>query len=266
MIMKRVPLIILIVLIVISLIWFYPLIRSVAVMSAYSAFHDKNSIMVQKGFEIDIPGGTSTPKRDWYPFTITFNAGNFSGQSRMSIIYNFPAFDTVRRTSMLYNADSDYYSSFYGAYVIEKEDGSPYGIYGTNIDYDEISSAFRYDYINLVLKSFENRAFEFTPMEWDIKNSEYMGYDSWTVIDAVIKTSGTSHGYNGFRRSYLQYGRPVYNAGDEFPEVLMSGRLYIRYFSEYRCTIAMYIMSPDKDVLEACDSYILSKSRIIQHR
>lgn len=51
----------------------FAVFRSVAVMAPYSIYHSHKSVQAQKGFDIDIPGGLSTPGSDWYPFVMTFN-------------------------------------------------------------------------------------------------------------------------------------------------------------------------------------------------
>ena len=41
----------------------YPV--SLAVMKVYSGMHEKESIMVQKGITLEIPGGGITKEKDW---------------------------------------------------------------------------------------------------------------------------------------------------------------------------------------------------------
>ena len=71
----------------------------------------------------------------------------------------------------------------------------------------------------------------------------------------------------GFRRSYLQYGRCAYDPKDygleDFAPVHMKGRLYAKYFSEWDTSIFFYIMTGDEQVLERCDAEILSKSILV---
>ena len=55
-------------------------VLSLGVMSVYSGIHEKNSIMAEKGIELDIPGGDETPEKDWYPFVMTFNPGSSFGR------------------------------------------------------------------------------------------------------------------------------------------------------------------------------------------
>ena len=85
-------------------------------MSVYSTIHEKDSIMAEAGFKIDIPGGLSTKGRDWYPFVMTFNADGYKARGGliegMTILYNFPAFNLLSRTNTFYEPDSLYNSSF----------------------------------------------------------------------------------------------------------------------------------------------------------
>ncbi|MBN1624200.1 MAG: hypothetical protein JW903_07510, partial [Clostridia bacterium] len=257
--MKRVPYIVLMIIMAFGIFWFFPLLRSVSVMSAYSAIHENRSIMKQAGFSLNIPGGISTPEKDWYSFPMTFNAGEFTEGARMSIIYNFPAFDGISRSSRLFDEDSPYNSAFYGAYVIKKDDGTPYGLTDNELNTDEVAYAFEYDYVKLVLKSLGNEEFYFSPIQYETSQTDYLGFSDWIMVDAVINTNGTSHNSEEFRRSYIQYGNPRKNAPENFPPILLVGRLYIRYFEEYNCTIAMYIMARREEVIIECDKNILSK-------
>ena len=85
----------------------YPV--SLAVMKIYSGIHERDSIMTEKGIELRIPGGGVTREKDWYPFVMTFNddAGfrRFTGEAdvKLTILYNFPAFDLSKGCSRLYD-------------------------------------------------------------------------------------------------------------------------------------------------------------------
>lgn len=104
----------------------YPV--SLAVMKIYSGIHEHDSIMAEKGIELRIPGGGVTWEKDWYPFVMTFNddAGfrRFTGEAdvKLTILYNFPAFDLLKGCSRLYDPASPYYNGFYGAYLVCYED------------------------------------------------------------------------------------------------------------------------------------------------
>lgn len=103
--------------------------RSVAVMSVYSRMNGRGSLTAEKGLRIRMPGGLSTLKKDWYPFVMTFEAGTDFGRAagcpgaRLTILYNFGAFGLQGRSS-LYDPDSPYFNSFYGAYLWSSRRGS----------------------------------------------------------------------------------------------------------------------------------------------
>lgn len=106
---------------------FSKLILSLSVMSVYSGMHERQSIMEAKGIELSIPGGGATKETDWYPFVMTFNPSEvsfcrFIGETnrKLTILYNFPAFDLRwgKGCSRLYDPTSPYYNAFYGAYLV----------------------------------------------------------------------------------------------------------------------------------------------------
>ncbi|MBT7122858.1 MAG: hypothetical protein HN948_07595, partial [Clostridia bacterium] len=207
--MKKSVVAISLILVALALLWFYFPLRSLVVMSYYSNDHAKQSVMRQNEFEIDIPSG-----RGWYPFVMTYNASGFTSFSKqgakMSIMYNFGAFDFTKRTSSLYDKQSDKYSSFYGAYVVQ-EDGGVFGFDDDgSIDLSEVSLAVEYDYTKLVIRDFgcDNQTFEIGDfvIEEDVA---YAGSTGWTRIDAVMVSNGAAHNYDGYMLPYLQYGRPM---------------------------------------------------------
>ncbi|MBN2559219.1 MAG: hypothetical protein JXB33_10745 [Clostridia bacterium] len=263
--MKKAAFVFLIAAVIFSMFWFFYPFRSILVMSVYSAIHRQDSIMTQEGFSLEIPGGAATPGRDWFVMPMTYNAGDFKGRpgigTDMSIIYNFPAFNPLTRTNSFYETDSGYCSAFYGAYVLRTDDKTPYGFTPSgNPDIDEILAAFKYDYTVLVLESLGCTDAVFEVIDYDMEPADYLGYDGWTKLDARIHTNSVSHSYVGSRRSYLQYGRPLNDPPEDFPKIEINGRLYIRYFPELGSTVAMYVMAPDRILLEDCDSKLLGKS------
>ena len=46
---------------------------SLSVMSVYSKICEQESILKEKGMELEIPGGCEAEEPDWYPFVMTFN-------------------------------------------------------------------------------------------------------------------------------------------------------------------------------------------------
>ena len=256
---------------VIAAALFWNPLRSLAVMSVYSAIHSNKSILADNDFKIKIPGGQATPERDWSPLVMTFNAENFrarSGEiSGMTIMYNFPAFDLRTGKNPIYDMDSSFNSSFYGAYVVESSNNVAFGYDAKGeINHDEIMNAFKYDYVNLVLDDLGEKNFEFIIETSVSSDAKYLDYYDWVKVNAKIQTNSVSHFSTGFKRNYIQYGSPPKSIREHFPGVIMYGRLYIRYFPEYETTVIMYVMSPDIDVLNDCDENLLSKSEIIDKR
>ncbi|MFO7612946.1 MAG: hypothetical protein R6W99_10810 [Clostridia bacterium] len=265
--MKKAAFIFLIAAVIFSMFWFYYPFRSILMMSVYSAIHRQDSIMKQEGFSVEIPGGATTPGRDWFVMPMTYNADVFNGrhgsETDMSIIYNFPAFNPLTRTNSFYESDSGYCSAFYGAYILRTDDETPYGFTKAgNPDTSEVLAAFKYDYAVLVLESLGCTDAMFEVIDYETGLAAYIGYDGWTVMDAHLLTNSVSHSYVESKRSYLQFGRPLDDPPEDFPVMEMNGRLYIRYFPEFGCTVAMYIVAPDKDVLEKCDNELLGKSML----
>ncbi len=246
-----------------------PYVRSLAVMKVYSYMNEKESLMKERGIEIDIPGGGATEKADWYPFVMTYNADSdfrlYTGDSdvRLTIMYNFPAFDLSKGCSRLYDDESLYYNGFYGAYGADgrlgfKQDGS--------FDENEAAVVPEFDMKKLVLEDLGMERSQ-TVFEWQttavLENVSYAGYDGWTRVDADMTVSGTNHSPVKNYRNYIQYGKPDYDVnGEEFAPVSMKGRLYARYFEEQDVSIYFYVMARSFDAVEDCDENILSKSKI----
>ncbi len=260
--MKKLKVLISLLIISLFIFWFFYPLRSLVVMSVYSTSHAKESVMKQSGFEIDIPSG-----RGWYPFVMTYNADgfrNYSGiDADMSIMYNFGSFDMLKRTSFIYDKQSDKYSSFYGAYVVKQKDGIFAFDDSGNLDIDELSLAVKYDYTKLVIQDFgcSEPVFVLDGYEKD-DSVTFAGTDGWVRVDASLTVNGAAHNYNGYRTPYLQYGRPMEKYDDSFKIISLYGRVYTKYFEEYGCTVMAYIIAPAADALEECDSEILSRTTI----
>lgn len=262
----------------------YPL--SLAVMKVYSGIHEKDSVMAEKGIELEIPGGDVTEEKDWYPFVMTFNdsAGfrRFIGENdfrkiygtkaplELTILYNFPAFDLLKGCSMLYDPKSPYYNSFYGAYLVSgyTAEGLPYGFSADGkLDLEAASQVPQFDFQKLVLEDLgisENQEV----FDWELQSIredvDYAGSSGWTRLDAALTVNGVIHRKEDFRRSYLQYGSCAYVPEDcgleAFAPVTMNGRLYGKYFAAWDISIFFYVMASDEGVLERCDAEILAKS------
>lgn len=245
----------------------FPQIRSYFIMSYYSFCFKQDSIMEKNGFKIDIPGGLTTKERDWYPFVMTFNDKNISSAIKedidLTILYNFGAFESGR--SLFYKEDSNYYSAFYGAYVVKSKDKDrKYGFKNDQINIDEITKLASRDIETLVLRSIGYKSPKVSYQEKDSpKKLDYLSYDNWTMMDSIIYSQGPIHKPNENHRAYIQYGKPPADyQGVDFPPVKLYGRMYCRYFQEYDVTIIMYIIAPNFEILDKTDDEILSKTLI----
>ncbi len=268
---------------------------SLGVMSVYSGMHERGSIMQEKGIELSIPGGAQTAETDWYPFVMTFNPSaesfcRFTGETdrRLTILYNFPAFDLRwgKGCSRLYDVRSPYYNAFYGAYLVTDGDAAesgpgtkadfcaadsgrpPFGFDADgNLDLDKTGLVPQYDFEKLVLGDF-GIAPQDMRFDWSVRSvrkiDEFLGYEDWTCVDADLTVSGAFHRAHGFRQSYLQYGTPKYDAypDEPFTPVSMRGRVYARYFPQWNSSIFFYVMAPSQDVVDRCDREILQKSKL----
>lgn len=249
---------------------------SMAVMGVYSKMNETTSLLKSEDIGLSIPGGLTTLRSDWYPFVMTFEADRgfrrFTGDSslHLTILYNFPAFSPVKGCSRLYDTASPYYNSFYGAYLVKDDDGNAYGFTrqpdGTLYpDTSAVATVPNYDFWQLVLSEF-GLTRESAVFDWNITEiSEpvfYAGEDGFYRMDATLTVNGSSHEYDGFTPSYLQYGTPNFPVTDPLAPVQMYGRLYGKYLEEKQVSLFYYIVAADKDILEECDKNILSESTL----
>jgi len=251
---------------------YFQYVKSLAVMSVYSASEYNNSVMKNNDIDIRIPGGLSTLEKDWYPFVMTFNptASSFSQRVgrdvEISIMYNFGAFEYLKGASSYYDADSPYYNSFYGAYVIHDENQA----FGFNSDGTlneaELSIVPNYDMRILVLKSIgcPSPTFDYTVDDITYNNS-YLDTVGWTIMTSTIETQSPIHAVKKDYQAYIQYGKPSpadYD-GLDFPMMTLYGRVYAKYFEDEQVTVCFYIIGSDLEAMDRCDSEILQKSQLI---
>ncbi len=246
----------------------FPYIRSLAVMSLYSPYCAKNSIMETENFELSIPSGEG-----WYPFVMTYEADeDFSSyielpDTKLTILYNFPAFSLKNGCSRFFDEASPYYSSFYGAYLVHRADGEPFGFSSdmSNPDENRISDIAKFDFFTLVLDDFgltlDERVFK-NSLTSELSNVSFLGYDGWTQISSDLTVNGANHEKKGFVSSYLQYGSPNFPVSSDFAPVKMKSIVYARYFPDWDTAIFFYVMSPSEEVCESCVQTILSRSTL----
>ena len=264
---------------------------SLSVMSVYSKICEQESILKEKGMELEIPGGCEAEKPDWYPFVMTFNPGqsaieNYLGEkgSRLTILYNFPAFDLRwgKGCSRLYDDTSPYYNGFYGAYILSSDDESQQekrsekavsAVSEKTITAEPnqqrliklIGKITQFDYQRLVIGDFPIELDQET-FQWKIrqikKKASVAGSDGWLRIDADMLVNGALHQRKSFVRSYLQYGSPKYDVMTDFAPVEMKGRVYAKYLEEQDVTVFFYVLARTDEVLENCDRTMLQTAHL----
>ncbi len=245
-------------------------LRSMAIMAPYSAYCKRDSIESHTGIKVSIPGGMETGERDWYPLTLFYDAGeefsSYIGRDlRLNIYYNFPAYDLWAGCSFLYDEQSPYYNSFYGAYLVEGGEGFGFDETG-EIDTEEAARVIWFDLFRLVLDDFgldpEDGVFEWEETARSAPE-HYASVEDWRRVDGTLRVSGVAHEARDFCRSYLQYGKPAETPEEDFAPTRLYGRLIGHYFAEKDVSLFFYILSGDLSVLESCDRRLLSQSRVI---
>lgn len=250
---------------------FFEYLKSVTVMSFSSSIERKHSVLKEENITLDIPGGLITKKKDWYPLVMTFNASEpfskYIGRDvKLSILYNFGAFNYLEGTSLFYKPQSEYYTSFYGAYVVKDQTG-PFGYYKDgNPNYEEMFSVPEYDMRYLVLASLgcTNPTFELGSRVIT-SNKTLLGYEDWQVVEGTVITNSPIHQKNERKLSYIQYGTPPkYADGIEaFPLIKLHAKLYARYFEEKQCSIFFYILTPNAKTIKEWESEILFNTEFL---
>jgi hypothetical protein len=256
---KRVWLLIIAVLVIVFIASpLFPFVRSMVVMGVYDAINEKKSLMREENIRLHIPGGLSTWKSDWYPFVMTFVADRayevYSGEdnAKLTILYNFPAFSMTAGCSLLYDTESPYYNSFYGAYLVR--DVSNEALAKGEGVAEEAARIARFDFFRLVLGDFglapSAQVFDFQVTKEE-KDISFLGYEGWVRLTADLKVNGSAHERGEFVTSYLQYGAPEFAfEGQAFAPVSMKGLIYARYFQEWDAGVYFYVMGGEDIYLE----------------
>ena len=246
---------------VLVIIFMAPFTRSLVIMSASNLYNSRESIVAKEDIDIEIP----IDRKNWYPLMLNFNAKeSFSYWTKedisLDIYYNFASFDLLEGFSRVYDPDSPYYSSFYGAYLVQRKDGRPYGFDPNDtsvINVEEVERVARFDSTLLVLGDLgitKNQLVFDAKVEKIIEDVEYAGSYGWSRVDSVMLTNGMLHHQKEKTPlSYLQIGSPskaLSRDHEDFSPIEMYGIVIGKWFPEYRCSIFFYIMSPSKEVCE----------------
>lgn len=252
------------------MLFFSPLfqyIKSLIVMSANNYYQDNHSLLKEEQITLKMPGGLSTPKKDWYPLVNIFNQSEgfsdyYGNDVKLSILYNFASFDYSKGYSYYYDETSEFFNAFYGAYIVKGNDVT-FGYDKNGLpDYSEMAMVPKYDMEKLVLKGFgcEESTFDFS-----IDNDyiiDLFDYKDWNVIEATIITNSPLHKTTKYKQAYLQYGKPPKNVSieDEFKLIKMMGKFYSKYFIEKDCSIFFYIIARQMDTINEWENQILKET------
>ena len=245
----------------------FPFTRSLAVMSVYSVVEIQDSVLSAEDITLHLPGGLSTPEKDWYPLVITFNADYFGAYVNrdidLTILYNFGAFDSTYGCSSFYIPSSDYHDAFYGAYIIKSNDSRIYG-YTDNgtLNIEEMAKVFEYDMNILVLKSLGCTAPKFSYNLTGTYKTTIDNFD-FDVVNAEIFTQSPLHSVTAFQSAYYQYGSPKQLiAQKDFKNLTVYGRIYASELPEKNITLCFYIIAPSKELIDACETNMIEKATI----
>lgn len=244
-------------------------VKSLAVMSVYSTYEVSYSVLADKGIKIKIPGGASTMKKDWYPFVITFQDDKgfswyIGKEARMTVLYNFGHFSPWIGRSLYYDTDSPYYNSFYGAYAVSLEDGGTFGFVDGEPSVEEMAQVPTYDMKYLVMQSLgcKDPVFDHEVVEQGYRT--ILDDEEWFYFDAKMYVSGSIHPYTRDHRSYIQYGRPPVDIGEQeaYEPVDMYGRIYAKYNEAKDVTLFFYCIAADMEVVDEWEEAFMAKTEL----
>ena len=251
---------------------FFPILKSYTIMSIYSKIHENSSFLTEENIRIQIPGGWSTLKNDYFPFVIVFDpSDSFSRYINepvdLTIYYNFGAFDLWKGASSLYNPSSPYYTTFYGAYAVRYKDADK--IYGLTKertpDINAITQITDFDMKYLVYNSVGNMN---PNLEYNIEegqNTMVIDGHEFIVFDATIQMEGMWHQQMKDYRAYIQYGKPPLYSKQSFEEVQGYGRIYLYYDEVNRISYFFYIITTDMQTLEYTEEFFIKSAKIVKN-
>ncbi len=251
---------------------FFQVTKSYIVMSVYSKIHENQSFLKEENIEIRMLGGLSTLERDYYPFVMTFDTEDYFGKYvgddiDLVVLYNFGYMKWLKGASALYDPDSPYYNSFYGAYLVRYKDGLRQ--YAMNEDgslnFDEANKVTDYDLKVLVMKSVGNMN---PSVVYNIKKEEgerkvFIDDLEFRVFDAEISMDSLYHTYKDDYTAYIQYGRPwKIEEIESFETCQMLGRFYVHFDETSKVSLFFYIITGDLETLQRTQESYIMKSLI----
>lgn len=262
------------VLVIIMLLVLLPptrIIPSLLIMRVNNLVHQQTSLTTTEGITVDMPSGRISNGQNWYPFVLSFDASRAYSKKtgkdlKLTILYNFGAYDPLEGRSRFYEADSPYQGAFYGAYLVKNETEPFAYLYDEMgaLNYGALEAIAKYDYKHLVLTGLgakqSNVLFEALDSKVDYV---HLNENEWIQVTSEIKTNSPRHEYQSFQLSYLQYGLPDIGTEENFDEILLYSRVWVRHIDEKKTSIVLYAMSPDKAFLEEMTQEILYETSVI---
>ena len=188
-----------------------------------------------------------------------------------TILYNFGSFSGGR--SRLYDSDSPYEMAYYGAYAVSREGSEvPFGFTEAGkLDESELAMIPLYDLETLVLRGLgcpregaktEITSIEETRVAEDVSQRGDFPLAGWIRLDTRIKTRSVVHAKNGWNQNDLQYGSPPKTVEEDFPPLVLKGRIYVRYFPEWESTVFLYVFAKNDALIEETDTQFLQQVKI----
>ncbi len=230
--------------------------RSDLALSIQRKSFEEESVFYQNDLDFKIPTGDPKKAGGWCDKMKLYHPGGgfFTGENKgqMSILYNFGQFNKGRST--FYDATSDYFNAHYGVYAIKVEDQHFAWKEDGSIDEEQIIKLVVFDHLDLVMDSLGcPRSKRFFESDITAINDKQVlsGFSDWLEISAIIETNAPLHQQKEYRLGYLQYGPPPPDyQGEDFPVVLMRGRLFIRYDEPRDLTVIYFVMARSEELIE----------------
>jgi len=252
---------------------FFQVIKSYSVMAVYSKIHEKNSFMKDENIDIQLPGGRSTLKRDYYPFVMTYDTTpEFSKyldtDVDLVVLYNFGAMEWLKGASLMYKESSPFYSGFYGVYVARyNEIDRQYGeTENGDIYIEEIMEVTNFDLKILVMRSIGNKTpeIEYSIVNEDNPYKRTIDGLEFDVYDAELYMDGMNHEYVRDYTAYIQYGKPPKSKEpiESFKKINGYGRIYVYFDYDTKVSYFFYIIAPTKETVDYSEENFILPSKI----
>ncbi|MGI5951276.1 MAG: hypothetical protein ACOX61_05445 [Brooklawnia sp.] len=229
--------------------------RSLAVMSGYDWWHQRNSVARDAGVHIDMPlrdGGL-------FPMLVTYNADEamsaWLGEPvRFTVEFSFGDFDGGHST--IFEPDHRLYGAYVGAYHLQGLGHAPSA--------RQIGMVAEFDQRILALPALglPSTAALFEIEQQSPASPVSFAGQEWTSHDAQVLTNCPDHSSAGFSPADLQFGRPPQTSA-HYPLCRMTARIDVAYLAEHDLGIGLFIMATDADVVERLSSQVVRRAELV---